>query len=66
MTTFRQLLSGFEETAKTRAAQGRHFERFCEAFFRLAAMTNILEGPPLRAAALLLASALVAAVVIVT
>ena len=38
MTTFRQLLSGFEETAKTRAVQGRHFEQFCEAFFRLAAI----------------------------
>ena len=38
MTTFRQLLSGFEEAAKTRAVQGRHFERFCEAFFRLAAI----------------------------
>ena len=38
MTTFRQLLSGFEESAKTRVAQGRHFEQFCEAFFRLAAI----------------------------
>ena len=38
ITTFRQLLSGFEEAAKTRAVQGRHFERFCEAFFRLAAI----------------------------
>ena len=38
MTTFRQLLSGFEESAKTRAVQGRHFEQFCEAFFRLAAV----------------------------
>ena len=36
MTTFRQLLSGFEESAKTRVAQGRHFEQFCKAFFRLA------------------------------
>ena len=36
MTTFRQLLSKFEESAKTRAVQGRHFEQFCEAFFRLA------------------------------
>ena len=38
MTTFRQLLSKFEESAKTRAVQGRHFEQFCEAFFQLAAV----------------------------
>ena len=38
MTTFRQLLSGFEEAAKTRAVQGRHFERLRETFFRLAAI----------------------------
>ena len=38
MTTFRQLLSKFEESAKTRTVQGRHFEQFCEAFFRLAAV----------------------------
>lgn len=34
MTTFRQLLDLFEESAKTRSAKGRTFERFCEAFFR--------------------------------
>lgn len=34
MTTFRQLLEQFEESAKTRAAKGRRFEEFCEAFFR--------------------------------
>jgi predicted helicase len=34
MTTFRQLLDLFEESAKTRTAKGRVFERFCEAFFR--------------------------------
>lgn len=34
MTTFRQLLDQFEESAKTRSAKGRVFERFCEAFFR--------------------------------
>lgn len=34
MTTFRQLLDLFEESAKTRTAKGRTFERFCEAFFR--------------------------------
>ena len=38
MTTFRQMLSEFEESARTRAVQGRHFEQFCEAFFRLAAV----------------------------
>lgn len=34
MTTFRQLLDQFEESAKTRTAKGRVFERFSEAFFR--------------------------------
>jgi len=34
LTTFRQLLEQFEESAKTRAAKGRRFEEFCEAFFR--------------------------------
>lgn len=35
MTTFRQLLDQFEDSAKTRAAKGRRFEEFCEAFFRV-------------------------------
>lgn len=34
LTTFRQLLDQFEESAKTRSAKGRRFEWFCEAFFR--------------------------------
>lgn len=29
VTTFRQLLDQFEESAKTRSAEGRRFERFC-------------------------------------
>jgi predicted helicase len=33
VTTFRQLLDVFEGAAKTRAAKGRRFEDFCEAFF---------------------------------
>jgi predicted helicase len=35
MTTFRQLLDQFEESAKTRAAKGRRFEEFCESYFRV-------------------------------
>ena len=35
MTTFRQLLAQFDESAKTLAVKGRHFEEFCEAFFQL-------------------------------
>lgn len=35
MTTFRQLLDQFEESAKTRAAKGRRFEEFCEAYFKV-------------------------------
>ena len=35
MTTFRQLLDLFEESAKTRAAKGRRFEIFCESYFRI-------------------------------
>ena len=34
MTTFRQLLDQFEESAKTRTAKGRRFEEFCEAYFQ--------------------------------
>lgn len=34
MTTFRQLLDQFEESAKTRTAKGRTFERFVAAFLR--------------------------------
>ena len=35
MTTFRQLLEQFDESAKTLTAKGRRFEDFCEAFFKL-------------------------------
>ena len=35
MTTFRQLLQQFDESAKTRTAKGDRFEDFCEAFFKL-------------------------------
>ena len=35
MTTFRQLLEQFDESAKTLTAKGRRFEEFCEAFFKL-------------------------------
>ena len=35
MTTFRQLLDQFDESAQTRTAKGRRFEQFCEAFFEL-------------------------------
>ena len=35
MTTFRQLLEFFEESAKTQAAKGRRFEDFCAAFLRI-------------------------------
>ena len=35
MTTFRQLLDLFEDSAKTRAAKGRRFEVFCESYFRV-------------------------------
>ena len=35
MTTFRQLLEQFDESAKTRTAKGNRFEDFCEAFFNL-------------------------------
>lgn len=34
VTTFRQLLEQFEESASTRAAKGRRFEEFCEAYFQ--------------------------------
>ena len=34
MTTFRQLLDEFEQSAKTRRAKGTAFELFCEEFFR--------------------------------
>ena len=36
MTTFRQLLDQFDESAKTLTAKGRRFEQFCDAFFKLA------------------------------
>ena len=35
MTTFRQLLEFFEESAKTQAAKGKRFENFCEAFLQV-------------------------------
>ena len=35
MTTFRQLLQQFDESAKTRTAKGNRFEDFCEAYFNL-------------------------------
>ena len=35
MTTFRQLLEFFEESAKTQAAKGKRFEDFCEAFLQV-------------------------------
>lgn len=35
MTTFRQLLEFFEQSAKTQAAKGRRFEDFCEAFLQI-------------------------------
>ena len=35
MTTFRQLLDQFDESAKTLTAKGRRFEQFCDAFFKL-------------------------------
>lgn len=35
MTTFRQLLESFEQSAKTQAAKGRRFEDFCEAFLKI-------------------------------
>lgn len=35
MTTFRQLLEFFEQSAKTQAAKGKRFEDFCEAFLRI-------------------------------
>ena len=33
MTTFRQLLEEFDESAKTTAAKGTRFEKFCRAYF---------------------------------
>ena len=35
VTTFRQLLEFFEQSAKTQAAKGKRFEDFCEAFLRI-------------------------------
>ena len=35
MTTFRQLLEFFEQSAKTQAAKGKRFEDFCEAFLKV-------------------------------
>ncbi len=35
MTTFRQLLEFFEQSAKTQAAKGKRFEDFCEAFLQI-------------------------------
>ncbi len=34
MTTFRQLLEEFDASAKTTAAKGNRFEKFCEAYFQ--------------------------------
>ncbi|MGB2857567.1 MAG: hypothetical protein WBB87_02895, partial [Candidatus Microthrix parvicella] len=34
MTTFRQLLEEFDESAKTTAAKGRRFEEFCLDYFQ--------------------------------
>jgi predicted helicase len=34
VTTFRQLLEFFEQSAKTQAAKGKRFEDFCEAFLQ--------------------------------
>ena len=35
MTTFRQLLEFFDESAKTLTAKGKRFEDFCEAFLQI-------------------------------
>jgi predicted helicase len=35
MTTFRQLLEFFEQSARTQAAKGKRFEDFCEAFLQI-------------------------------
>jgi predicted helicase len=35
VTTFRQLLEYFEQSAKTQAAKGKRFEDFCEAFLQV-------------------------------
>ena len=34
MTTFRQLLEEFDASAKTTAAKGTRFEKFCRAYFQ--------------------------------
>ena len=35
MTTFNQLLEQFDNAAKTTAAKGRRFERFCQTFLQV-------------------------------